>query len=67
MGMMGKQIGANRVVHGTKIPHPCGDLNLMPEADLALRMKIVECALDALQTDVHGPTIFEPDITYSAG
>lgn len=67
MSMMGKQIGANRIVTGTKIPHPCGDPNLLADTDLALRKKIVECALRALQTDVDEPTIFKPDITYTYG
>ena len=67
MSMMGKQIGANRVITGTKIPHPCGDPNLSLDADLALRRKILECAFGALQTDVSGPTIFASDITYTFG
>ena len=67
MSMMGKQIGANRIVTGTKIPHPCGDPNLFAKADLTLRKKIVESALCALRTDVDGPTIFKPDVTYTYG
>jgi glycine reductase len=67
MSMMAKQLGANRVVTGTKIPHPCGDPSLPPEADKALRRKIVICALTALQSDVDGPTIFVPDATFMSG
>ena len=67
MSMMAKQLGANRVVTGTKIPHPCGDPSLPPEADKALRRKIVNCALTALQSDVDGPTIFVPDATFMSG
>jgi glycine reductase len=59
MTMLGKQIGANRIVPGTKIPHPCGDPNLPVEEDRALRRKIVERALEAVQTEVKGPTVFE--------
>jgi len=51
---------ANRIVEGTKLPHPCGDPGLPPEDDLALRKKILKCALEALQTDVGEPTIFSP-------
>jgi glycine reductase len=67
MSMMARQIGANRIVTGTKIPHPCGDPNLPAEADQALRKKIVEVAINALQTDVDGPTIFDPGITFTYG
>lgn len=65
--IVGKQIGANRVVSGTKIPHPCGDPNLPPEDDQALRREIVKCALDALRTDVEGPTIFVPNVSFTSG
>ena len=67
MTMVGKQIGANRIVTGTKIPHPCGDPNLPGEADRALRREIVRCALSALQTDVAGSTIFTPEVKYTKG
>ncbi len=67
MSMLGKQAGANRVVMGTKLIHPCGDPNMSPEADLALRQKIVKTALNALQTDVGGPTVFIPDIVFTSG
>lgn len=63
MSMLGKQAGAGRVIAGVKMSHPCGDPNLSGEADLALRKKILEYALDALQTDVDLPTIFKPDLT----
>lgn len=67
MTMLAKQLGANRIVTGTKIPHPCGDPNLPKEADRTLRREIVKCALKALQTDVTGPTIFVPDVKYTSG
>ncbi len=67
MSMMAKQLGANRVITGTKIPHPCGDPSLPPEADKALRRKIITCALTALQSDVDGPTIFVPEATFMSG
>ncbi len=66
MTMVGKQTGANRIVTGTNIPHPCGDPSFPPEADRALRREIVKCAFCAIQTDVDGPTIFEPEVTFSA-
>ena len=51
------QAGANRVVQGVKIEHVCGDPALPPEADRALRRRIVGQALKALGTDVQQPTL----------
>lgn len=68
MSLLAKQVGANRVVSGVKVPHPCGDPHAFPETDHALRRRIVEVALDALQTDVDGPTLFTPaNILYTSG
>ena len=67
MTSLAKQLGAKRIVTGTKIPHPCGDPNLSVEAEKALRRNIVKSALNALQTDVRGPTVFVPNITYTSG
>ena len=62
MTLLAKQIGANRIVSGIKIPHPCGDPTFPEESDRAVRREIVRRALDALQKSVEGPTIFEPAI-----
>ncbi|MBI4322106.1 MAG: hypothetical protein HY675_26745 [Chloroflexi bacterium] len=67
MTMLGKQIGANRIVAGTKLIHPCGDPSLPAENDHLLRQKIVECAQNAFRTAVTGPTVFVPDVTYAFG
>ena len=67
MSMMAKQLGANRIVTGTKIPHPCGDPTLSPEADKALRRAIVNSAFDILQRDVEGPTVFVPEVSFTSG
>jgi len=67
MTKMATQVGANRIVTGTKIPHPCGNPDVSAEADLALRLEIVKCALRALQTDVSSPTVFVPDIAFVSG
>ncbi len=66
MSTLAHQVGANRIVAGVKILHPCGDASLPADADRRLRREIVKCALNALQTDVAGPTIFIPDIAYSS-
>ena len=65
--MVGKQIGANRVITGTKIPHPCGDPNLPTEDDQKIRREILKCALGALQTNVPGPTVFVPNVSFTSG
>ncbi|MBI4320649.1 MAG: hypothetical protein HY675_19330 [Chloroflexi bacterium] len=64
---LGQQMGANRVIAGTKVPHPCGDPGLPPDADRSVRRKILETALAALQTDVDGPTVFVPEVTFTSG
>jgi glycine reductase complex component B subunit gamma len=65
--MVAIQLGVNRVVTGTKIPHPCGDPNLPPENDQELRREIVKCALDAIQTDLSGSKIFVPNVNFTSG
>ena len=60
MTAIAKNVGAHRIVSGVKLPHPCGDPNLPPETDRALRRQIVQAALGALQTDVSEPTVFVP-------
>lgn len=52
--------GANRVIRGARIEHVCGDPGLGAEKDFAFGMEIVKTALEAIQTTVTGPTLFEP-------
>jgi glycine reductase len=61
------ELGANRVVRGVKIPHPCGDPGLDAAHDAALRRQIVCGALAALSTPLTRPTIFEPSDAVGAG
>lgn len=67
MAKIATQQKANRIVTGIRIPHPCGDPSLPPEADLSLRRKIVECALGAVKANVEGATVFESGVTYASG
>ena len=53
-------VGANRVIRGMRIEHICGDPTLSESGDHDLNMQIVKTALQALKTEVDGPTIFEP-------
>lgn len=51
-------VGANRVVPAAGIIHPLGNAELAPEEEKALRRRIVEGALKALEADVAQPTVF---------
>ena len=53
------QAGANRVVQGVKIEHVCGDPALAPEANRALRRRLVEQALRTLGISVERPTLVQ--------
>ena len=52
-------VGANRIVPAIAIPHPLGNPALDKDEEKALRRKIVEKALSALETEVEGQTIFD--------
>lgn len=52
--------GANRVIKGARIEHVCGDPELGPEKDFAYGMEIIRTSLEALETPVTEPTLFEP-------
>ena len=52
-------VGANRIVPAIAIPHPLGNPALTPEEEKHIRRKIVETALEALETEVSDQTIFE--------
>lgn len=67
ISLLGKQTGAGRVIAGVKVPNPCGDPELPPESDRALRKELIRCALEAIQTEVKEPTIFTPDVVYTRG
>ncbi len=62
MASMAEQTKTKRIIKGVKIPHPCGDPELPPEADFNLRSEIVRTSLEALQVKVDSPTIFVPEI-----
>ena len=51
-------VGANRIVPAAGIIHPLGNADLSVEDEKALRRRIVERALQALQTEVVRPTVF---------
>ena len=51
-------VGANRIVPGVAIPHPLGNPLLSHEDEVSLRRKILCKALEALEQEVSGPTVF---------
>ena len=59
LGPVALELGANRVIRGVKIPHPCGDPTLDPARDHALRVGLVRGALRALATRLERATIFD--------
>lgn len=52
-------VGANRIVPAVAIPHPLGNPKMDHEEEFALRKKIVDEALKALETEVTEQTVFK--------
>jgi glycine reductase complex component B subunit gamma len=52
-------VGAPRIVPTRGIPFPAGDPSLGPDAEKAWRRRLLDTALRAVSTSVHGPTVFE--------
>jgi len=59
MSPLAQAVGANRIVRGKAVPNPFGDPALAFEEERVFRRRLVERALEALQTPVEGPTVFE--------
>lgn len=53
-----KSVGANRIIPTVAIPYPLGNPAMSADEEFALRRKLVEKALSALQTDVTEQTVF---------
>jgi len=45
-----KTVGANRIIPSVAIPHPLGDPDKSPDEEKAIRRRLVEKALKALET-----------------
>jgi glycine reductase len=52
-------VGANRIIPAISIPHPMGDPTLTLEDERALRRRLVETAMKALETPIEDQTVFE--------
>jgi glycine reductase complex component B subunit gamma len=55
---LAESIGANRIVPGKAIPHPLGDPALSRSEEKEFRRGIVRRALEALETEIQGQTVF---------
>ncbi len=51
-------VGSNRIIPGSGIIHPLGNIELDPREEKTLRRNIVERALEALQTGVTEQKLF---------
>jgi glycine reductase len=51
-------VGANRIVPAIAIPHPLGNPAKTKDEEKAIRRRLVEKALRALQTDITEQTVF---------
>jgi glycine reductase len=59
LGPVAADLGANRVVRGIKIPHPCGDPSLDLAGDHDLRLRLVRGSLKAVSTALDQAAIFD--------
>jgi betaine reductase len=54
-----KTVGANRIVPSVAIPHPLGDPDKSPDEEKAIRRRLVEKALTALETEIAEQRVFD--------
>lgn len=54
-----RTVGANRIVPSVAIPHPLGDPNKAPEQEKAIRLSLLEKALEALETQISEQRVFD--------
>lgn len=53
-----RNVGANRIVFGGDFTHPVGQPDLPIAREIAYRRRVVEKALEALSSEVPGPTVY---------
>lgn len=56
-----QSVGSNRIVFGGDFTAPTGNPNLPPDREKVYRRKIIDKAIEVLQMNVSGPTIFTVD------
>ena len=52
-------VGSNRIIPGSGVIHPMGDIDLDPKEEKYLRRNMVEKALEALQTELTEQKLFQ--------
>ena len=53
-----QSVGANRIIPTVAIPYPLGNPALSHDEEVEVRRKLVDKALEAIQTDVNEQTVF---------
>jgi glycine reductase len=53
-----ESVGANRIIIGGDFTAPIGDPDLPCDREEAYRVRILEKSVEAMKTDVSGPTVF---------
>ena len=56
-----QSVGSNRIVFGGEFTAPTGNPDLPTDGEKVYRRKIIDKALEVLQMEVSGPTIFTVD------
>ncbi len=51
-------VGANRIVPAVAIPHPLGDPEKSRDEELVIRRRLIERALQALETEISEQRVF---------
>lgn len=54
---LAERVGPNRIVGGKAIPHPVGNPTLPPEEERTFRRRLVQKALESLQTETEGQLV----------
>jgi glycine reductase len=57
-----KSVGVSRIITGGGIPYPVGNPSMPRDREVEFRRRLVEKALEAISTEVKGPTIFDVSI-----
>ncbi len=55
MAPVAKSVGSNRIIRGQGIVYPVGNADLPLEEERELRRRLVQQALEALESDADGP------------
>jgi len=53
-----RTVGANRIVPSVAIPHPLGDPGKSPAQEQQIRRRLLEKALQAVETTISEQTVF---------